>query len=189
MKDDERRLLEASRGIHTRPYNGETNDWITPKWLVDALGPFDLDPCASTKQPWPTATRMLTYHDDGLTQLWDGFVWLNPPYGPNTGEWLARLAQHGDGIALVPARTETGWFQQRVWNAAGSVLFLTPRLRFHRPDGTLPAGNAGHASVLVAFGKRAQIKLQLAPAIRGTLVRRWFALSPQGNPEEGEGAG
>lgn len=46
-----------SRGIHTRPFNGKTNDWITPKWLIDALGPFDLDPCASTRQPWPCAKR------------------------------------------------------------------------------------------------------------------------------------
>lgn len=53
---------------HERAYEGETNDWITPRWILDAFGPnyFDLDPCASATQPWPTARRMYTIDDDGL---------------------------------------------------------------------------------------------------------------------------
>lgn len=31
-----------------------TDDWISPRWLLDRLGEFDLDPCACDPQPWPT---------------------------------------------------------------------------------------------------------------------------------------
>jgi len=34
-----------------------THDWITPQYVLDALGRFDLDPCASLTQPWPPAYR------------------------------------------------------------------------------------------------------------------------------------
>ena len=34
---------------------GRSEVWITPPWILRALGPFDLDPCAADQQPWPTA--------------------------------------------------------------------------------------------------------------------------------------
>ena len=27
-----------------------SDEWYTPKWIIDALGPFDLDPCAPSEQ-------------------------------------------------------------------------------------------------------------------------------------------
>lgn len=100
---------------HERGYEGGTNDWITPKWLVDLLGGpsyFALDPCASLKQPWPTARKHYTVFDDGLKQPWEGNIYLNPPYGPHTKHWVRRLVQHylttgNGGIALIFARVET----------------------------------------------------------------------------------
>ncbi len=56
-----------------------SDDWITPQNILAALGPFDLDPCASITQPWPTAKRQYTISDNGLMLPWDGRVWLNPP--------------------------------------------------------------------------------------------------------------
>ena len=44
---------------HTRTKQ-TTNDWITPRWLIEALGQFDLDPCACIPQPWPCAARQFT---------------------------------------------------------------------------------------------------------------------------------
>jgi hypothetical protein len=87
--------------------NMQYEEWLTPKWIVDALGPFDLDPCAPTVRPWPTAEKHYTVLDDGLSLAWSGRVWLNPPYGKRTSRWLWRLTQHGDGIALVFARSGT----------------------------------------------------------------------------------
>src|SRR5689334_16014213 len=100
---------------HTRRAT-TTDDRITPKWLVDRLGLFDLDPCQSMTQPWPCARRGFTVRDDGLTLPWGSAeVWLNPPYGIETGKWLSRLAAHGNGMALVFARTETRMFFNSVW--------------------------------------------------------------------------
>lgn len=139
---------------------GFANDeWITPPEIIKALGPFALDPCAAHPAPWPTAAQHFTKHDGGLTRAWKGFVWLNPPYG-NTGEWLARLADHDKGgIALIFARTETRVFFEQVWGKATALLFLEGRLHFHHLDGRRAKANAGAPSVLVAYGKIAAARL------------------------------
>ncbi len=66
-----------SRGVggHQRPHKGFSDEWLTPPKIVEALGPFDLDPCSPVNRPWPTAGRHLTIEDDGLAQDWgDYFV-------------------------------------------------------------------------------------------------------------------
>ena len=117
-----------------------THDWLTPPEILAALGPFDLDPCASEHQPWRTAARQLTIRDDGLTQPWAGRVWCNPPYGPFAARWLERCAEHGNAVAFVFARTETAVFQDHVWPKADAVLFLRGRVSFRLPGG----GACGH---------------------------------------------
>lgn len=136
--------------------------WLTPKFIIDALGPFDLDPCGAPG--WDTAAEVFTpeTHGDGLALDWDGYVWLNPPYGSQSGAWLNRLADHGNGVALVFARTETRMFFETVWGRATSVLFIEGRLTFHWPDGTKAKANGGAPSVLVGYGARADLALRLS---------------------------
>lgn len=138
--------------IHSKPNEGESVHWLTPPDLLAKLGKFDLDPCAHPQQFYRTATRMISLPEDGLAAEWKGRVWLNPPYGTqNCKLWLSRLAHHGYGMALVPARTEVeAWFWPYIWERAKAVLFLKGRLYFHKPDGST-AGNAGHGSVLAAY--------------------------------------
>ena len=57
-----------------------TDEWYTPKEIIDALGEFDLDPCAPVNPLWQTAKVMYNKNADGLKQDWKGRVWLNPPY-------------------------------------------------------------------------------------------------------------
>lgn len=66
-------------GSHTKPNRGATDDWITPKAIIDKLGPFDLDPCQCEPQPWSCAAKSYNFRDNGLTSHWEGRVWLNPP--------------------------------------------------------------------------------------------------------------
>jgi hypothetical protein len=127
------------------------DEWLTPPDIIDALGPFDLDPCSPVDRPWPTARQHFTYHDDGLERDWIGRVWLNPPYA-RVGDWMARLGRHGAGTALVFARTETEWFFSHVWPVASAVLFMRRRIHFHSVDGVRAPYNAGAPSVLVAYG-------------------------------------
>lgn len=41
-------------------YTNGTDRWLTPPELVEALGPFDTDPCCEPWMPWRTAARMLS---------------------------------------------------------------------------------------------------------------------------------
>lgn len=134
--------------------------WITPKKFFDAFPRFDLDPCASDPMPWPSAQHMCTH--SGLDIDWPGFatVWLNPPYS-DIGSWMARLAEHGNGIALIAARTETQWFTESVWRKASALYFLIGRPTFHRPDGTPGRGNSGYPCILAAYGSHCAGLLKL----------------------------
>lgn len=128
----------------------QNDEWLTPPEIIEALGDFDLDPCAPIKRPWSTAKNHYTIEDDGLSKPWDGRVWLNPPYGTQTGIWLKRLAEHQNGIALTFARTETRMFFETVWAKARAVLFIRGRLKFYRVDGT-QGQSAGAPSILIAY--------------------------------------
>lgn len=127
-------------------------EWLTPPYIIQALGKFDLDPCAPINRPWPTADNHYTIENDGLKMPWAGRVWCNPPYGRETFKWLKKLADQGNGIGLIFARTETAGFHNEVWNKADAVLFFRNRLNFHRVDGSR-ADRANAPSCLVAYGK------------------------------------
>lgn len=131
---------------------GQTDDWLTPRFILDALGPFALDPATPEFMPWNTAERRFTKAEDGLAQPWDGRVWLNAPYS-NLDDWLAKLADHDHGSALIFARTETVMFFKHVWERAAGLLFLRGRLHFHHVDGRRAAFNGGAPSVLCAYGQ------------------------------------
>lgn len=129
----------------------KTTTWLTPPHVIEALGSFDLDPCAAPG--WKTADRHIILPEDGLAADWRGRVWLNPPYGSEAWAWLEKLAAHGSGTALIFARTETAGFVREVWGKATAVKFLHGRLFFHYPDGTVARANSGAPSVLVAYGE------------------------------------
>lgn len=128
-----------------------TDEWLTPKWLLDALNcEFDLDPCAPKIRPWETAKNY--YTENGLKKEWFGRVWLNPPYSNQAILWLEKLVKHNNGIALVFARTETKWFWNNIWDCASGIIFLRNRLYFCDINGKRARSNAGAPSVLVSYG-------------------------------------
>lgn len=130
----------------------KNDEWLTPPEILAALGDFDLDPCSPVNRPWPTAAQHYTVQDDGLTQEWRGRVWLNPPFGREAVKWLRRMRDHGNGIALIPARTETAMFYETVWGHASGVLFIKSRPHFHYVDGRRATFNSGAPICLVAYG-------------------------------------
>lgn len=114
--------------------NPQSDEWFTPPEILRALPRFDLDPCASVSgpMPWANVDRWYTAENDGLSLPWEGHVWLNPPYS-DAAVWLQRMAAHGDGIALVFARTDTAWWHEYVWPNASRILFLRGRVTFWHP--------------------------------------------------------
>lgn len=144
--------VTAGLSRHERGDN-EKDEWLTPPDLLAKLGPFDLDPCSPVVRPWPTAERHFTWKDNGLVKPWSGRVWCNPPYGPEASRWLGRLAEHGNGIALIFARTETDAWFSHIWPRAAAVLFLRGRLTFCHVSGQRGACSAGTPSALIAYGQ------------------------------------
>lgn len=155
-----------------------SNDHLTPPSLLQALGalsrdpdepggwelgkmPFACDPCSSRQQPWPTAKVMWDADDNGLTREWRGETWCNPPYGAMQYAWLTRLAAHGDGMALLYARTDTAGFHAHVWDKADAVFFFSGRMYFHWPvTGERAPNNCGGPLVLAAYGAKAVKRLE-----------------------------
>ena len=128
------------------------DDWQTPIALVSALGVFDLDPCANCSNPTRLARRGFTLVDDGLEREWIGRVWLNPPYGASARVWIARLAQHGNGIALIPPRLGAKWFHETVLATFDGILFHKGRIPFINPDTGKPVRGNNADSIFVAYG-------------------------------------
>lgn len=153
---------------HERIANG-TEEWLTPPAIIRALGTFDLDPCAPVVRPWDTAARHYTIHDNGLTKNWGGRVWLNPPYSNQAIRWMRRMAAHGNGIALLFARTETKMFFETVWDAADAILFMRGRIVFHYVSGAPALNSAGAPTCLIAYGK-SNVDALSASGIDGKLI-------------------
>lgn len=139
-------------GSHHKPNKGVTDTWLTPLDVIRKFNDygthFDLDPCAFPGHQ--TADRLICEPENGLAAEWKGRVWLNPPYS-NVQEWLEKLERHGNGIALVFARTETKWAQWALQRAR-AVLLPAGRFTFLKPDGSKPVGNAGAPSMFLSFG-------------------------------------
>lgn len=156
-------IIEVGQASRTNGWLGGENQnqggkqretrWLTPRHLTDPLGHFDLDPAGAPGHSIATRTLLLENGDDGLVDEWSGRIWLNPPYGKQLEPFMSRLADHGNGIALVFARTETSWFQEFVWGRATSVMFLKGRVTFLDANRVKAPANAGAPSCLVAYGE------------------------------------
>tara|TARA_R100000231_G_scaffold59169_1_gene48651 strand:+ start:515 stop:1003 length:489 start_codon:yes stop_codon:yes gene_type:complete len=127
------------------------DEWLTPPYVIQSLGEFDLDPSSPINRPFETAKNYYTILDNGLIKEWQGRVWCNPPYGKHTKAWLKKCKEYGNAIVLIFARTETRMFFDHIWNDADAIFFIKGRLKFYHIDGT-QGDAAGAPSVLVAYG-------------------------------------
>lgn len=118
---------------------GATSEWYTPSHVFEALGcTFDMDVASPgwDVTPQVPAKLFLMKHHDGLTATWEGFVWMNAPFGARNGlvPWLEKFFAHGNGIALVPDHTSAPWWQTYA-PKADVWLFVSPKLKFIGADG------------------------------------------------------
>lgn len=138
-----------------------SDEWYTPKEFIEKLGPFDIDPCAPMNPPYDIAPISYNKEQDGLAHDWnpDDIVWLNPPYSSKLlYAFVEKLAEHGNGIALLINRTDNRLFRDIIFPRAKSMVFLDKRIKFMRSDGS--SGYPYFGSVLVAFGEIADIRLK-----------------------------
>ena len=101
----------------------DTDERFTPRWLLEELGRFDLDPCSPAGGPLHRmANRWLTVADDGLRSEWEGSVFMNPPFS-NPTPWARKMIAHGNGVALLPV-SNSAWRYEVLESAD---LFWFPR--------------------------------------------------------------
>lgn len=142
------------KGIGSHQSASSTTDtWLTPPWVIKALGEFDLDPCFIEKRPWDTAKKHYTIKDNGLIQPWEGRVWLNPPYS-DLDPWLEMISKHMNGILLLFARIERVNFHDYIWPVADSMFVPKGRFTFHYPTGEKAGANGGAPSIFYAYGEQ-----------------------------------
>lgn len=134
-------------------YSSKRPDWATPSELfatLDAEFDFTLDAAASddnTKVP----TRYFTEADDALTQPWTGIdgaparAFVNPPYGRGIGKWVEKAIRESHRgatvVMLVPARTDSVWFQELAAHAQ-EVRLLAGRVTFEGASEPAPFPSA-----------------------------------------------
>lgn len=116
-------------------FSSDSAEWSTPQDFFDTLHKkwnFTLDPCATHENH--KCALYYTKEDDGLKQSWkEHIVYCNPPYGREVGKWIQKAvdeSKHAVIVMLLPARTDTKWFQQLVKPNALAVQFLPGRLKF-----------------------------------------------------------
>jgi site-specific DNA-methyltransferase (adenine-specific) len=123
-------------------FSSNRKDWATPQWLFDQLDKefhFTLDVCATATNA--KCEKFYTVFDDGLKQKWEGVCWMNPPYGHEVAQWIAKAYEEANKgatvVALLAARTDTRWFHKYIYQKA-EIRFLPGRLYFDDGPGRSP---------------------------------------------------
>lgn len=124
-------------------FSSKTVEHATPRDFFAELHAefhFTLDVCATAQNA--CLDRYLDAEIDGLTYDWTGEVcWMNPPYGRTIGAWVAKAARSGTRVVcLLPARTDTRWWHDFIWDETTNAPRPGVQLRLIR--GRLRFGNA-----------------------------------------------
>ena len=90
-----------------------------------------------------------SYTNWGGGEIW-GLTLRTPK--PLIWQFVEKLAEHGNGIALLFNRCDSNKFQDIIFTKATGMMFLRNRIKFFRPDGTR-GDSPGCGSVLIAFGR------------------------------------
>ncbi len=117
-------------------------EWATDRAVYEALDRefnFNYDPCP------------IDAVEDGLSTLfapWHGKrCWINPPYGLHIRRWISRAHEADVAVFLLPARTDTWWFQYCLEHAS-EIRFVRGRLKFGGAENFAP-----FPSVIIIFRK------------------------------------
>lgn len=157
--------------------SGLSDEWFTPKYIFDAMDvAFDLD-VAAPEQGAPHVPARHWIWQRSLGGPWRGFIWMNPPFGGRNGlaPWLDKFFAYGNGVALVPDRTSAPWFQKAA-KKSSAVLFISPKVKFERPDGSV-GKSPGCGTALLASGARGVMALENARSLG------WLALGREQAPQ------
>ena len=131
--------------MNTALFSSKEEVWATPQAFFDALNSefqFTLDPCALPQNA--KCSLYFTPQDDGLVQDWRGHtVFVNPPYGRKIAAWVEKCyrearKENTKVILLIPARTDTAYFHNFIYQKAREIRFVKGRLKFGNARNSAP---------------------------------------------------
>lgn len=101
----------------------DSDEWATPPIYIEAarrvMGSIDLDPASNPlAQQIVKAGEILTKNEDGLRYRWRGNIWLNPPFGGVSGEFVSHLIREYEAghvkqavVCVNNHSTDSIWYQ------------------------------------------------------------------------------
>lgn len=129
-------------------FSSKTNEWSTPQSFFDELDKefnFTLDPCATHDNA--KCDKYYTIEDDGLLQDWSkDIVFMNPPYGREIKHWVQKAYEESlkgaTVVCLIPARTDTSYWHNYIFDKADDIRFIKGRLKFGDGKNSAPFPSA-----------------------------------------------
>tara|TARA_E500000081_G_C6109974_1_gene342163 strand:- start:378 stop:890 length:513 start_codon:yes stop_codon:yes gene_type:complete len=152
--------------VNTVMYSSKNPNWETPDEvleIVQSYRPIRLDPCTTAENP-TSALEWHTPENDGLSQDWEmekgGLIYINPPYGRAISKWVGKAVEESvrrpytqaigaEIIMLLPARTDTSYWQYGIFESANAICFVRGRIKFKGAKSGAP-----FPSAFVYFGDR-----------------------------------
>lgn len=128
--------------------SSNSNEWATPQKLFNYLNDqfnFTLDPCSTHENK--KCERNYTIEDDGLSKSWSNeTVFMNPPYGGHTRDWLEKAeSERYNGattVCLIVSSTDRSYWHEIIDTYADEIWFLRGRVKFGDSKATAPFASA-----------------------------------------------
>lgn len=139
--------------------SSKSNEWSTPNDLFYDLNKefdFTLDPCSTDLNC--KCKKHYTIKSDGLKQDWScDVVFMNPPYGGNTGKWIKKAYQEslkgGVVVCLIVVSTDRSYWHEYIFPYASEIRWIRGRLKFGHSKSTAP-----FASGIIIFSNKKKQK-------------------------------
>lgn len=114
--------------------------WVTPRWIADAVGEWELDPATNERSHIRAAmTFMLDRGQDGVALARfvgpNKRVWINPPFSRGQVIKFVRAYRHTNFCFLVRMDYSTDWFAELAPFVNYMLVPKNQRVAFDAPPG------------------------------------------------------
>ncbi len=173
--------LKIWKEIATDHAMAAVGERYSPAWIVQAatkvLNEIDLDPASCvTANKTVRAKRYFDREHDGLTQRWQGRVYINPPFGPHWRDWIVKLAEEMEAGRVTEAivvgphnmliSIDSAWFQVLL---GGSIFLPAHRPQYSEGDSGKETGP--RYGTFVAYVGRRHQRFARVFGRHGTILR------------------
>jgi hypothetical protein len=144
---------------------GGPSGWLTSSEVFEGLAPVEFDTDVASPGPeigWRVPAKKHITRNSLLTSWASfGYVWMNAPYNDDSGvkpkrnglwRWLDKFTNHDNGIALVPDRTSSPWWQQFA-PRCDLALFWASKIKFLIPPDGTPGASPPDGNTLLAISE------------------------------------